>query len=250
MEKTQKNNPHQLTIYQHVYPKACIDWFADLDGLIQLFDVTLGCKRSCKSSDKIFCARRVWDQRSESGYMKRIEDEFHELASLIRLDPFKSISPEEMGIINYFYALWLVRSECKNKKTQDHKFNLITGSGLSNDQEEVLEKSGVLYIRDGGIVPSRFLNGLQLQLMIDNHCKTLRSTNWKVIQSTGGDFIVPDSPTSLFIPIGPDLALIHADQGGLIDSKSIGNINKFHWDKAEKYIFSRDFHNCPGIVLG
>jgi hypothetical protein len=79
-DKPQKGNPHRLTVNQHVYPAWSIERFADTTGKVEVW-----LRRSDKTfraspDNPLFCARRTWDQRAESGYMKAIEDEFQILA--------------------------------------------------------------------------------------------------------------------------------------------------------------------------
>ena len=48
----------------------------DGEGRVSLHDLARSKARLAKSNDGIFCAMRGWDQRTERGYMKRIEGEF------------------------------------------------------------------------------------------------------------------------------------------------------------------------------
>src|ERR1700730_17538642 len=82
-EKPRKGNPNRLTIKQHVLPAASIARFADAKGGVWVHDLIRGKRRVTHRNDVIFCAQRAWDQRSESGFMKRIEDAFQSLAEMI-----------------------------------------------------------------------------------------------------------------------------------------------------------------------
>ena len=73
-EKTQKGNPYQLTVCQHTFPAASIARFADTTGCVEVYLIKQNKVVRLKPDDKLFCAKRVWDQRAESGFMKEIED--------------------------------------------------------------------------------------------------------------------------------------------------------------------------------
>jgi hypothetical protein len=80
-ERPQKGNPRHLTVKQHVWPFESIRRFANSKGVVCLYYKPRDKTRWAKPNDPLFCARRVWDQRAETGYMKRIEDAFQAVAS-------------------------------------------------------------------------------------------------------------------------------------------------------------------------
>src|SRR5438477_3646273 len=101
---------HRLRIFGHVFPKASIDRFADPDRVVWLRDLLRSTTRRVRSNDKIFCARRAWDHRTEARYMKTIEDQFQALAEDIITNSQKAISIAAKEVINEFYALWCMRA--------------------------------------------------------------------------------------------------------------------------------------------
>ena len=112
-EKTQKGNPHRLTVKQHCFPMRSIERFACSDGLV---DVQRGVKNfRLKPDHTLFCARRAWDQSAESGFMKEIEDVYQELAEKIVDGVVSKLSKADQAIITDMYALWNIR--CYNRKT-------------------------------------------------------------------------------------------------------------------------------------
>lgn len=78
-EHTQKGNPHQLTLLQHIFPSKSIDRFCNGNGVVDMYMFNHGKRRTAKPSDKFFCARRKWDERAEKGYGKDVEDEFQQV---------------------------------------------------------------------------------------------------------------------------------------------------------------------------
>ncbi len=93
-----------------------------MTGKVQINNLIAGKILPVKPSDKLFCARRAWDQRAESGYMKTIEDAFQVLVNRIILDPISiTFSPKEKMLISRFYALWVLRYNHSRNPEKDEK---------------------------------------------------------------------------------------------------------------------------------
>jgi hypothetical protein len=106
VDATQKNNPHRLTINQHVFPKRSIERFFGGNRAVMLRDCVRKRTRFAGSSYAIFVAQRAWDQRSEHGYMRRIEDSFQEFADrILTADRNFSLGPADVKSINHLFAL-------------------------------------------------------------------------------------------------------------------------------------------------
>ncbi|HEY3939498.1 MAG TPA: hypothetical protein VGL97_18850, partial [Bryobacteraceae bacterium] len=60
-----------------------------------------------------------------------------------------------------------MRSRNRELESQEVKLDGIVGDELTKTQEENLEKNGHLFARKGGRVPTRQLNGLQIQSEVD-----------------------------------------------------------------------------------
>jgi hypothetical protein len=103
-EKPSKGS--NLTVKQHVWPLASIARFADGTGTVCLFDKVRSKARRALPDDSIFCARRVWDQRAESGYMAAIEVAFQNLANEVVSGGVTSIGSSQKVTVDAFFALW------------------------------------------------------------------------------------------------------------------------------------------------
>jgi hypothetical protein len=188
----------------------------------------------------IFCAKRAWDQRVETGYMKHIEDAFQALASKIIEGTASTISSTENVIINEFYALWYTRARYRNPDTQEIQLNKVTGENLTKDQEEFLEKKGILFIREGGRIPARQMNGIQIQRWIDAYTsESLSSVKWGIIRAQEGQFIVPDVSSHTIIPLNPTLCLADSP-GGTILKQNVAEINRSLVAASQEYFFAKD----------
>ncbi|MDO8065442.1 hypothetical protein [Janthinobacterium sp. SUN206] len=81
--KSQKGNPHKLTIDQHIFPKACIARFIGENGTVQVRRKNGEQDLWLVPGSSYFCARRLWDQKAEAFFMKAIEDRYQEVARSI-----------------------------------------------------------------------------------------------------------------------------------------------------------------------
>jgi hypothetical protein len=245
-EKTQRGNPHSLTIDQHVFPAKSIGRFIDTAGRVDLVDKIRGRRRKARQNDPIFCAQRAWNQRVESGYMKDMEDEFQELADQIIAGTVVEIDAEQKETVNRFFALWYMRSRYRRLDSQETQTNGVTGSDLTKDQEEILEKNGYMFTRLGGGMPTRQLHGVQLQMRISQYANNdIAGTPWGVIQAQQGEFVVPDVPTLAIVPLIPTACLAANCPTGTILIENLAEINRALIDESYEYFFARDLGKCP-----
>jgi hypothetical protein len=244
-EKPQEKNRHLLTVRQHVFPSVSIARFAAADGRVWLQDLARSKARLAKPDDAIFCARRAWDQPAERG-MKKIEDAFQHVASQVIEGVLSEIGESEKGVVDRFYALWHMRARHRTLPSQDIKLDGVTGGGgLTRDQEENLEINGYSFMRDGKFV-ARQVNGIQLQMRSRRYANELqRETRWGIIRAQSGEFVVPDVPARLIIPLTPHLCLISCGTTRTILQSNVAEINRIVRAESQEYFFARDFASCP-----
>jgi len=244
-EPTQKGNPHQLTIQQHVFPRASIKRFAGADGKVSVrLSGKIGEQRRYPSA-KIFCAERVWDQRSEARYMKDIEDEFLALVEQIATG-LESLGDHQNRIATKFFALWSLRAQFEQNPTSDQFISGVAGESLTTDQQERLEKTGVAYIRADQAMPGRFLAGLQIQTRIDYLCVQFQGMRWGIVKANEGEFICPDTFGQLAaIPLTPTVCLYLGHQDSTIPKLEVATANRVAQQLSRKYCIARDFAACP-----
>lgn len=245
-EKTRPKNPNQLTLLQHVFPTKSLSRLTNAQGTVHVHDILRGRSRRAKPTDVIFCAKRAWDQRAESGYMLEIENQFQEIAESTIIDQGGIVDVEQKRRVNRFFALWYMRSRYTQLKDQQTQLAGNLGDRLTFEQEEKLEKDHYLFIRNNGCIPSRQLNGIWLQLSIDKRVSELEKTvRWGVIRSNSGEFITPDIPRQLLIPLLPSLALVGNAPDGIITRKNLAQINQFTVNGCRTYYMAKDLTNCP-----
>jgi hypothetical protein len=247
-EKTQKGNPHGLPIRQHVFPCASIGRFTDNSGVVSLHRLSTDQVRKAIPSDDIFCAMRAWDTRAEFGYMKQIEDDFQEVALRIINRSVAKIEGTDKCKVDQFFALWKMRAMFRSKEVADVQFNGVTGESFTKDQEEKFEKMGVMFMREGGVMSAHRVHGFQIQAGIMRETSTLSNIGWGIVRAHEGQFIVPDFPSTTFIPLEPTLCLCgttgNVIDNGSISKRNVTDINLHLRAHSKEYYFAHDLREC------
>lgn len=246
-ERTRPRNPNSLTVNQHVFPSKSIERFTNQSGNVSVHDLRRVKIFPTKSRNAIFCASRAWDERVETGYMRRIEAEFQKIVDPIVDGKVGTVAPEHKPAIDRMHALWHMRSRYRALDLQEIELKGNVGSNLTKEQEENLEKNGYMFARKGGTMPARQLNGFALQLRIDHYVRDLATsvTRWGIISAQSGDFIVPDVPSHGIIPLTPRLALVQSAPDGMITEQNVAEINQAMRATSQDYFFARDVSSCP-----
>jgi hypothetical protein len=82
-----------------------IERFTNQGGRVSVHDLHRAKVIRAKPGNVIFCARRAWDARAETGYMKHIEDEFQKIVGPIVDGKAETLVPEHKPAIDRMYAL-------------------------------------------------------------------------------------------------------------------------------------------------
>lgn len=260
-EPTQKGNPHRLTVKQHTFPKTSIARFAGQKGNVELFLKTRDKVIQAKPSNEIFCAERAWDQQAESGFMKKVEDDFQALAGRILDDDLVSFKKADLTVINEFYCLWNMRAIHKQNRVNDQSIYVGNLLGLSRvytkDEQEQLEKEGISTIRGDFKIAGRFLASPSIRLQVAQAAKAMGDSNWNILRAMEGEFIVPDNAKRMsMLPLSPTACLWYgpAKPVAPVEQLSIGEvawINQAAIEASADYFFARDLSLCPvGAAFG
>lgn len=247
-EKPQKGNPHQITVMQHTFPRASIARFADNSGRVKVSHMPTQKTLSLAPNDSLFCAKRVWDQRAEEGYMKNIEDNFQALASAIVERKVRNIGIIENIIVSEFFALWNIRVHIKSNPISDQKINGIIElkHELTKDQQEILERKHVGFVRPDLTIPGRQLADLNIQMNLDKVRQQLADAKWGILKASEGEFIAPDNfSNARVVPISPSVCLFSQSESDVISKSEVSEINRLAISSSIDYFFARDFSKCP-----
>lgn len=240
---------HIFTINQHVFPAAGIARFYSNKRCVQVFDkVRLKTFRTNAKND-LFCARRVWDEKTEKFVGKRIEDDFQRLAKSIISGSTKRLDLYENTIVGKFWSLWRTRHGFKKNGLPDLEFKDLTGSGLTQEQEENLEAKGYMYVREGGVMPGRLAASIHVFGFYDTFQMEEKNIRWGIVRSADGEFIVPDTFDDLMaVPIAPQLILLADQEDCWMNRDEVALINRCAIQRSENYYFAKDLSKCPVIT--
>lgn len=245
-EDPSKGNPRQLSVWQHVFPVASIRRFNDNTGKVDLRHFSRSIRRFATPSDRVFCARRAWDQRAESGFMRSIENDYQAVVrEIIDLELWE-LSHEQSSCVSAFMALWQLRALYRNRHDNFAQTGLRESDWLTKEQEELLESRRMIFSRPDGIIPARFMNGFAIQIIISQMLRTsLSEHQWGVVRASSGEFLVPDQPLVSLIPVTPTMCLCYNNPSGYITSDTITAINTQLYINSLDYCFARSFPLCP-----
>jgi hypothetical protein len=244
-EETQKGNPHKLTINQHVFPKKSIDRFSDEKGFVQLFRKASSKVIEATSSNSLFCAKRVWDQSTEAGIGKDIEDRFQSLADSILARASCVIGHFEKVVVEDFFSLWRARQKFRAEGLDDFKLEGIDGDSLTKDEQEILERKHVIFCRDG-VMPGRFAAGIHVFGYMNTFRQDNQHMQWGIVHAGEGEFIVPDCfQDMMIVPISPKLMIVADQPNSTLTRSEVAVINQTAIDRSTDYYFARSLSECP-----
>jgi len=193
----------------------------------------------------MFYANRAWDERSEKGYMKDIEDEYQAPADRITAGP-DSLTTAECPVVTKFVALWSLREATRTSPTADAPMAGVAGEPLAADQRERTEKFGASYVRSDGKMPGRMLAGMLIQRGIDRMCADFQGMTWGIARATEGEFICPDTFGEFAaVPLSPMLCLLRGRNNSELSKGDVAAVNQLAYRSAKSYCLARDFAACP-----
>jgi hypothetical protein len=245
--KPQKGNPHKLTINQHIFPNACISRFTGTNGRVQV-------RRKCGNKDiwltpedSYFCARRLWDQKAEAIFMKKIEDRYQEVAQSIVAGAVTTLDAAMSMAVTDLYLLWSLRHERYLNPLPDIKMNFgASEHEISVDTQEILEANGYLFAAPGNIFPSRFMTGLRFVFEMERERQRMAGKKWGILTSDEAEFLVPDNfSASSVLPLSPTIALVEGHMDQRIGFRQVADINGQAVHGSRRYFFARDIDRCP-----
>lgn len=236
-EPTQPGNPQKLTINQHIHSKSCIKRFTNSAGLVGILE-----RSKVKPSSPIgpaaaiFCAKRVWSEHLEHGVLlAKIEADFlTEVETCISAGTVTSHKA-----ITEYLSMWQIRAQLNAEPPPDVVLRGISGSDLTRDQEELLEKRGYVFARTGGVVPGRNTSYMMALRQHDITMTSLGELSWGVIRAVGPTrFICPDRPDGqAYIPITPGLALVAGLQDEAAADATVRQWNREAYEHCARLVF-------------
>lgn len=240
-EKPQAGNPHQLTVNQHCFPASAIARFCDTSGQVQ---VTLKEGHSFRAdpSNKVFCAKRAWDQRAESGYMLSIENEYRDYAESVIASGSLSVSQSGSAVVSAMYSLWCLRESMRDAEIEEYPIPGVVELAVeySKDDMELLEKAHISTFRPDFTIPARHTVSGLIQIRLNRALRSFRGTEWRLAHAESG-FVVPDSSLDrMILPLSPSLCFYHTQEQTMIHGvEDITAFNATSIERCLRYHFSR-----------
>lgn len=245
--RVQKSNPHQLVINQHIHAAHCLKKFTDEKGTIAVFDKSISEWVHRKPDAAIFCAKRAWDQRSEKGFMSRIETAFFNVIDRINT-PFSERRHDD---ITRYYHLWRLRGLARDKERRDVHLNKVLGHHLTIDEQEILETNGYSFIVEHDGLPHHIASGIEIQVMLGKIFHLMEPIKWGLLTARKGDFLAADyypggsAGLEPFIPISPQHAFFANTPDKGINVRQVREFNRVSIASSRNYYFCRDIGRCP-----
>lgn len=248
-EEIQKSNPHALTEKQHFIPKQSIQRFCNEHNCIKIKNLTSRNKKivSVSCEDEVFRVQRLWDQRAENGYMKKIEDAFQKLVDQIIEEKIISFNDNENKIICDMYTLWESRifqiEKFLENETLFIQLNGIHGENLTKDEEEILEKKHCLYTNKNAEISNRNMIGFQIQRNLD--FSLYSNIKLGIVKSISKEFIMPSNPIpseDIIFPISSQYCLIPNFNFiyEIVNDETVDELNNIMMKHAKWFYFGKN----------
>jgi len=246
-EPVQPKNPHKLTRHQHIFPRASIERFRHATAGITAIRLASG-KRiaNIDARNMLFCANHVWDQRAEGGFGARIEGDFQSLAERLIQGDTRWLEMNHW-LVTQFHALWEGRAQYADNPVPSLKFPGELGErDLTKDLKERLEAHHTSYIDEENFLPSRQATGLHIQAGIMMAMRSRGKLTWRLCRPSpgAGEFLVPDTPASLYIPLTPTLALLGDSNVDIAYPNAMKVINLMALAHSRRFVIAHDLSRC------
>lgn len=253
-EAIQKGNPHNLTKKQHFIPKESIKRFSNDNGKIQVKQLKTKKQEivSVSPDDEIFCVQRLWDQRAESGYMKKIEDAFQKLVDGIIQNEIKSFDDAQNKIICDMYTLWEYRilhiEDFLKNPNQFIKLYGIEEENLTKNEQEILESKHCAYVNENAEISNRSIIGLQIQFSIDT--SRYKNIRWGILKSSCKEFVMSSNPimpknnneinATIVFPISPLYCIVPTAVYQVANDKDVEELNSLIIKNSKWFYFGKN----------
>ena len=228
------------------FPRSAIKRFANDVGEVQVQRFLDERHFPATPANKIFCAQRVWDQKTETVRSHEIETRYAELTSEISACHIITLTGELDCVVNAFYALWNRRHMARKSPSGDVALRgVLPGEPLTKAREETLERNGDIFAR-GNVVPSRMRTVTSIQVQMNRFLRANQGTHWGIVHADFGQFLVADNALGLgIIPVSPNICLCQDSNDLNVGPDCVGLINRLTIERGDSYYFARDLDRCP-----
>lgn len=199
--------------------------------------------------DNLFCAKRVWNQRSEDITKITYEDPFQDLAERVIAGITQFLDLKDNVTATSFWGLWVTRFLARKNPPQDKPVFGVTGIELQDDRER-LERRRAVFVNSDRTISGRHLADMEIQKGIDKILMDYANWSWGIVEAQELEFVVPDCPRVMYLPISPKIALLANDQRfqgkAYLSGKNVKELNKVLFGVTNRYLFA---NSLPGTTL-
>ena len=175
--------------------------------------------------------------------MKEVEDAYQTLADQIASGGIvRRFRSDEVQVITDMYVLWHCRWHWNKSPVNDQKLNGVLGVSreYTRDEQEFLEKSGIIVIRPDLTIAGRDLTAFQIERNFDEARSAMQGVHWGILKSLHVDFIVPDNASnSVFLPVTPSICLDSTKGYRFANEHKVRVINERSRRTSARYYFGR-----------
>ncbi|NTF22756.1 hypothetical protein G6L37_30575 [Agrobacterium rubi] len=241
-------NPHQLTKRQHIIPRKSIARFCNDDGLVRVTRRD-GATFPAKPENAVFCASRLWEERSENGH-KPIEDNFQEIADAVCNAKLTIIDQRQSDQVTAMFALWTVRSRLVEANATGSGLQAMPGmkglpqhvniSGWSSDDRDQLEKANYVVSDPDGSIPGRMFAWPRMQREINWVCSRGSGMTWGVLHAGEGEFVMPDRYQQPWMfPLSPTILLAAGRGPETLSADAVVRVNSISMSEHRQWILEK-----------
>lgn len=233
----------QMVTNQHFHSARFIKKFCCKDGLVDIKLKNNGYSYRRGVRSKIFTTKGTWDQKSELGYMRLVEDQFHN-----EIKENKGFLNRNHKLITRYWLLWHIRFNFHKCPPQTENFDL-TPTALNEDDRQFLDRMGIFYVDDDGVFSSRSVAGIQILGYLNFYMDRHIDLKWGLLETSDGEFLVADCYRNLgYMPISPKLALMENTQDQIVSSQQVRELNEASINRASDFYFARRLDQCPSAL--
>lgn len=246
-QEPQKGNPHKLTLKQHVFPRRSIERFYGSRGGVELYLPVQQKRIRARANHNVFYAERAWLHRVESGFMADIERRYQEVADAIVRGSTTMLSAADHRVITDMFALWKMRWHWQDSHRPDPKIKMHSPERvLTLDEEERLEKAGVLFFKADGTFPVRQAVGVRIHLDQEELANRMSGRPWGIVRAEQGQFVVPDTfGVDAILPLSPTIFLAWDAPDKTIPIEGVALVNQVAFVRHRRYLFAECLDSAP-----
>jgi hypothetical protein len=226
---------------QHFHSAHAISKFCAADNLVEIYFKNQSRAERKGKNAKNFTTRLTWNQNAELGYMRSIEEKFHN-----EMNDIKDRQNRNHNAITQYHLLWSLRFDFALDPHENEAFPSLTPPHLTPEDQDAYDRMGIYYLKQGGTFSSNHVAGIQIFGHLSSLMDQYKELQWGLLEASDGEFLVSDNYLNIpYMPISPTLAFIANQPDQKISRQQLTYLNKISASKAKLFYFARHLSLCP-----